>query len=138
MGINTAIIQFAQGICFAIPVNTVRWVVSSLIREGKVSRGYLGIAGQNVPLPVRVVRYFQLEQESGAQIMDVTADSPAHRAGLKEGDIIVSLDNSAVTGVDDIHRRLSGEFIDRRLKMVLLRDWTNRLEIEIVPAEYPD
>jgi S1-C subfamily serine protease len=138
VGINTAIIQFAQGICFAIPVNTVRWVVSLLISEGKVTRGYLGIAGQNVPLPVRVVRYFQLEQDSGVQILDVTAGSPAHRSGLKEGDIIVSLDNNAITGVDDIHRLLSGELIGRRLQMVLLRDWTKRLEIEIEPVEYPD
>lgn len=138
VGINTAIIQFAQGICFAIPVNTMRWVVSSLIREGKVTRGYLGIAGQNVPLPVRVVRYFQLNQDAGVQVMDVTAGSPAHGAGLKEGDIIISLDNNPVTGVDDIHRLLSSDVIGKGLDIILLREWTNRLEMKIVPVESPD
>ena len=138
VGINTAIIQFAQGICFAIPVNTMRWVVSSLIREGKVTRGYLGITGQNVPLPVRVVRYFQLTQNAGVQIMDVMAGSPAHSAGLMEGDIIISLDNNPVTGVDDIHRLLSRDVIGKGLDITLLREWTNRLEMRIVPVESPD
>jgi len=138
VGINTAIIQFAQGICFAIPVNTMRWVVSSLIREGKVTRGYLGITGQNVPLPVRVVRYFQLKQDAGVQIMDVMVGSPAHSSGLKEGDIIISLDNNPVTGVDDIHRLLSRDIIGKGLDITLLREWTNRLEMRIVPVESPD
>jgi S1-C subfamily serine protease len=137
VGINTAIIQFAQGICFAIPVNTMRWVVTQLIREGKVVRGFLGIAGQTVPLPVRVVRYFQLGHDSGVQVVDVTPASPAHRAGLKEGDVIISLAGEPVTSVDDIHRRLSQEAIGRKLDIVLLRDWTNRLEKSVIPAESP-
>jgi S1-C subfamily serine protease len=137
IGINTAIIQFAQGICFAIPVNTMRWVVTQLIKEGKVVRGFMGISGQTVPLPVRVVRYFQLDHNSGVQVVDVVPASPAHRAGLKEGDVIIALGGEPVTSIDDIHRRLTKESIGRSLGIVLLRNWTNRLEVTIVPAESP-
>jgi S1-C subfamily serine protease len=138
IGINTAIIQQAQGICFAIPINTMRWVVSSLIREGKVTRGYLGIAGQNVPLPVKVVRYFQLGQDSGVQMIEVKPGSPAYFAGLKAGDIMVSLEGNSITSVDDIHRLLSRESIGKRMKVVFLRDWTNRVEGDIIPAVNPE
>ncbi len=137
IGINTAIIQYAQGICFAIPVNTMRWVVTRLLREGRVVRGFLGISGQTVPLPVRVVRYLHIECDSGVQVVDVTADSPAHRAGLKEGDVIIALDGKPVASVDDIHRRLTGESIGRNMSLVLLRNWTSRLEISIMPAQSP-
>jgi S1-C subfamily serine protease len=137
IGINTAIIQYAQGICFAIPVNTMRWVVTQLIREGKVVRGFLGISGQTVPLPVRVVRYFQLGHNSGVQVVDVISGSLAHGAGLKEGDIIISLGGEPVTSVDDIHRRLNREAIGKRLEVVLLRDWTKRVETSVVPGENP-
>jgi len=137
VGINTAVIQFAQGICFAIPVNTVRWVVSLLIRDGKVTRGYIGIAGQRVPLPARLVRYFQLGHDTGVQVLSVTPNSPAHMAGLKEGDVIVSLGQSPIASVDDIHRLLSKDVIGRKLDTVLLREGA-RLEMSIVPAESPD
>ena len=138
IGINTAIIQQAQGICFAIPVNTMRWVVTSLIREGRVTRGYLGIAGQNVPLPVKVVRYFQLSQEAGVQLMEVVPGSPAYLAGLKPGDILISLGDRPVGSVDDIHRLLIRESIGRPLNAVYLRDWTTRNETSITPARSPD
>jgi S1-C subfamily serine protease len=137
IGINTAIIQYAQGICFAIPVNTMRWVVTRLIREGKVVRGFIGISGQTVPLPVRVVRYFQLGHDSGVQVIDVASGSPAHRGGLKEGDVIISFGGEPVASVDDIHRRLTREAIGKSQGVVLLRDWTARLEKSIVPAESP-
>ena len=137
IGINTAIIQYAQGICFAIPVNTMRWVVTQLIREGKVVRGFIGISGQTVPLPVRVVRFFQLGHNSGVQVVDAVPGSPAHRAGLKEGDIIISFGGEPATSVDDIHRRLSRDAIGKRLEVVILRDWTKRMEMSIVPAENP-
>ena len=137
VGINTAIIQFAQGICFAIPVNTVRWVVSLLIREGKVTRGYLGISGQMVPLPVRVVRYLQLGHDTAVQVLGVTPNSPAHVAGLREGDTILSLGQTPVTGVDDIHRLLTRDVIGKKLDIVLLREG-ERLETSIVPAVSPD
>lgn len=138
IGINTAVIQYAQGICFAIPVNTMRWVVSLLIREGKVTRGYLGISGQNVPLPVRVVRYFQFKQGGGVQILDVVPDSPADIGGLKTGDILVSLDGSQITSIDDIHRSLGREMIGKKLQVTLLRDWTKKVEASVIPAENPD
>jgi S1-C subfamily serine protease len=135
IGINTAVVQFAQGICFAIPVNTVRWVVSALIREGKVTRGYLGITGQTVPLPVRVARYFHLVQESAVQVLGVESGSPAFRSGLKEGDLITSLHGSPVSNIDDVHRVLVRESIGKSLEISILRDWTTRLDISIVPEE---
>jgi len=138
VGINTAIIQFAQGICFAIPVNTVRWVVSLLIREGKVTRGYLGISSQTVPLPVQVVRYFGLEHNSGVHVMGVSPGSPAEVAGLKEGDIIIYLGQDALSGIDDIHRILTRDVIRKSMNIVLLRGWTTRLEKTIVPEEVPE
>ena len=138
VGINTAIIQYAQGICFAIPVNTLRWVVTALIREGKVVRGYLGIAGQTIPLPVRVVRYFNLKHETGVQVMGVAADSPASAAGLQQGDIIISLNQLPVSGVDDIHRLLTREMIGRQMTIEILKNWTTRVERAIVPLASPD
>jgi S1-C subfamily serine protease len=138
IGINTAIIQFAQGICFAIPVNTMRWVVSLLIKDGKVTRGFVGISGQNVPLPIRVVRYFEFTQDSGVQILDVTPNSPAYITGLKTGDVIVAIDGNPVTKIDDIHRLLSRDIIGKKMQIVLLRDWINRLELNIIPAEIPE
>lgn len=138
VGINTAIIQFAQGICFSIPVNTLRWVVSLLIREGKVTRGYLGISGQMVPLPVRVVRYYRLKNETGVQVMGVAPNSPAQAAGLREGDVIISLGQEPVAGIDDVHRMLTRDVIGKKLDLVVLRDFTTRLEMSIVPAESPD
>jgi S1-C subfamily serine protease len=137
IGINTAIIQYAQGICFAIPVNTMRWVVTQLIREGRVTRGFLGISGQTVPLPVRVVRYFQLSNASGVQVTDVTPSSPARQAGLKEGDIVIALGGEPAASIDDIHRRLTREAIGKSLDVTLLRGWTHRLEKVIIPAESP-
>jgi S1-C subfamily serine protease len=138
VGINTAIIQYAQGICFAIPVNTVRWVVSLLLREGKVTRGYLGIAGQTIPLAVRLVRYFNLEHTTGVQIISVTAKSPADAAGLREGDVIISLDGKQVSSVDDIHRMLTRDAIGKVVQVAVLRDWTTKLEKKVTPAEMPE
>jgi S1-C subfamily serine protease len=138
IGINRAMIQFAQGICFAIPVNTVRWVVTQLLREGKVTRGFLGISGQIVPLPVQVVRHFRLEQETGVQVLDVIDNSPAYSTGMKEGDIIISLGKEPVKTVDDIHRRLTRDAIGKPLEITVLRDWSTRLEKEIVPAQSPE
>jgi S1-C subfamily serine protease len=138
IGINTAMIQFAQGICFAIPVNTVRWVVARLIKDGKVTRGYMGISGQTIALPTQVVRHFKLTQASAVQVMDVVPDSPAYVAGMQEGDVIVSLAGEPVKSVDDIHRRLTGESIGKRMEIAVVRDWRERLEKEIVPAPSPE
>jgi S1-C subfamily serine protease len=138
IGINTAIIQYAQGICFAIPVNTVRWVITLLLREGKVTRGFLGISGQTVPLPARVIRHFILPQETGVYVVQVAKGSPADNAGLKEGDVIISLDDQTITTVDDVHKLLTKERIGKELGIVLLRGWTQRLEVYAIPGRSPD
>ncbi len=138
IGINTAIIQYAQGICFAIPVNTMRWVVTLLLREGKVTRGFLGISGQTVPLPTRVIRYFSLPQGTGVHVMSVVKRSPADNAGLKEGDVILSLGQDPTASIDDIHRLLSKGVIGKRLELVLLREWTTKLVMSITPTESSD
>jgi len=138
IGINTAIIQFAQGICFAIPANTVRWVVGMLIREGKVTRGYLGIQGQTVPLPVRVTRHFQLPQTTAVQVLGVEPGSPAEGAGLREGDVIVYFDGKPISSIDDIHRQLGREAIGKSLELVFLRDWQKRMETSIRPMASPE
>ena len=138
IGINTAIIQYAQGICFAIPVNTLRWVASALLRDGRVTRGYLGISGQTIPLAVKLVRHFQLEHAAAVQITNIVRHSPADLSGLKEGDVIISLNDKPVAGVDDIHRLLTRETIGKNLPIVILRGWTMRLEKSIVPIITPD
>ena len=138
IGINTAIIQYAQGICFAIPVNTMRWVVTLLLREGKVIRGFLGISGQTVPLPARVIRYFSLPQETGVHVMNVLKGSPADNAGLKEGDVIISLAEETITTVDDIHKLLQADRIGQKLRISLLRDWTQKLEAYVTPGQSQD
>jgi S1-C subfamily serine protease len=135
IGINTAIIHFAQGICFAIPVNTMRWVVTLLLREGKVTRGFLGISGQTVPLPIRVVRHFNLPQESGVHVMNVFPGSPAERAGLKEGDVIINFSQCPTNSIDDLHKLLTTNVVGMKLDMVVLRGWTERLEMSVIPAQ---
>jgi S1-C subfamily serine protease len=135
IGINTAIIQHAQGICFAVPVNTMRWVVTALLREGKITRGFLGIAGQTVPLPVKVVRFFNLKQDSGVYVVGVSPGSPAASAGLMEGDVVLGLEGTATGGVDDIHRFLTRDVIGKRLGLRVLRDWKTMLELSAVPQE---
>lgn len=138
IGINTAIIQFARGICFAIPVNTMRWVVSMLMREGKITRGYLGINGQTVPLPVRVARHFNLRQSSAAFVAGVSPGTPADKAGLKEGDVIISFAGRPVANLDDVHRLLVAEVIGREIEVVVLRRWMLKRTATIVPAPSPD
>ena len=138
VGINTAIIQAAQGICFAIPVNTVRWVVTQLIREGRVVRGYLGISGQTIPLPTRVIRYYNLSCSSAVQVMGVAPGSPAGAAGLQQGDVIIFLNQRPVCGVDDIHRILTRDSIGQEMPVAVLKNWTTRLDLRIVPSSSPD
>src|SRR6266498_87655 len=100
IGVNTAMILPAQGICFATSIDTAKFVASRLIRDGKVSRSYIGLAGQNVPLPRRVVRYYNLPVESGIMIISYDMNSPARKAGALEGDIIVGFDDRPIAGID--------------------------------------
>jgi S1-C subfamily serine protease len=136
VGINTAMIQHAQGLCFAVPSNTARFVVSQLVREGRVRRSWLGLAGQGLALPRRLARFHALTQPSGVLVVDVERDSPAERAGLRPRDIVVALDGRPVAAVDDLHRMLTAELLGRRTTVVVLRH-TERAELEIVPAESP-
>jgi S1-C subfamily serine protease len=136
IGINTAIIPAAQGICFAIAGNTAKFVVTELIRHGKVRRSYIGVAGQTTPLPRRVVRHHVLAAESGARIMSIAAGSPAAVAGLEVGDVIVALDGTPVTGVDTLHRLLTADRIGAAVELTALR-LTQKLAIPIVPAARP-
>src|SRR4029079_8303513 len=114
IGVNTAMILPAQGICFAIASNTAKLVATQLIRDGKVSRSYIGLAGQNVPLPRRIVRYYDLAVDSGIFVVSFEANSPARKSGLREGDIIIGFDDHPTAGIDDLHKLLTEERIGRQ------------------------
>jgi len=132
IGVNTAMILPAQGICFAIAINTAKLVAGQLIKSGRITRGYIGLAGQNVPLLRNVVRYHHLAVESGVQVISVEPDGPSRLAGLREGDIVVGFDNQPVSSIDDLHRYLSGAGIDAKSHLIVLRG-AERLEIAITP-----
>ena len=134
VGINTAVILPAQGICFAVGINTAKFVAAQLIRHGKIRRGRIGVAGQNVPLLRLAVRAHALQSKTGVLVTGVEPNSPADRAGLKEGDIIVGLDGQPVSGIDDLHRLLATDRIGVRTTVVVLRE-AAKLDLEIVPEE---
>src|SRR5580765_975443 len=134
VGINTAMIRPAQGLCFAIGINTARFVASRLIRDGRIRRGYIGIAGQNVDVPRAVARTNQLAVSSGVLVTSIEARSPAEEAGFKKGDIILSFGAQAVTGVDDLHRLLSEEQIGSSSPLLVLRRGERRT-LHVVPSE---
>jgi S1-C subfamily serine protease len=135
IGVNTAMIGAAQGICFAIGVNTAVFVASRLIRDGRVTRSYIGVAGQNMALSRRFVRFHHLERESGIQVASVEPESPAAGAGLAQGDIVVGFDGHAVGGIDDLHRMLTDRRVGQAAELVILRG-TEKLTLSIVPEEY--
>jgi S1-C subfamily serine protease len=121
IGVNTAVIISAQGICFAIASATAERVAIALIHDGHVRRAWLGVGGEGVPLPRRVVRHFALARESGVRIDSVEPDSPAAAAGFAPGDVIVALDGEAMGDVDDLQRALGAEAIGRRTEFIVLR-----------------
>jgi S1-C subfamily serine protease len=133
VGVNTAVILPAQGICFAISVNTAKWVAARLIKDGKITRSYIGVAGQNVPLPRRLVRFYKLEQESGVMVAGVEEGSPAAKAGLEEGDIVIGFAGKKVTDIDDLHRQLTEERVGKEFGLVYLRG-AERTETVVVPG----
>ena len=130
---NTAVILPAQGICFAIGSNTAQFVASRLIRDGRITRSYIGVAGQNVPLHRRVVRYYDLPGDSGVLVMSVEKGSPAEKAGLREGDVIVACASKTITSVDDLHRLLTEEQLGVATTITAIR-MTEKIETRIVPA----
>jgi S1-C subfamily serine protease len=134
IGVNTAVIRPAQGICFAIAASTAQFVAGRLIRDGKIRRSYLGVAGQNEPLPRRVVRFHSLAVESGVRVMSVQAKSPAAAAGLQQGDIIVAYGNHPIRGIDDLHRLLTDEEVGAGTTLTVLRR-TEKLVLPVTPAE---
>ncbi|HXL11301.1 MAG TPA: trypsin-like peptidase domain-containing protein [Gemmatimonadales bacterium] len=137
IGVNTAVILPAQGICFAVGINTAKFVTGQLIRHGKIRRGKIGVAGQNVSLARLVVRAHGLEAKSGVLVTGVDANSPAARAGVQPEDIIVGLDDKPVTGIDDLHRLLASDRIGAETTIVVLRK-AEKLELPITPAESPN
>ena len=122
MGMNTAMIMPAQGICFAIAANTAAFVMGKLIHEGRIRRSYLGVAGQNVPLHRRVVRFHSLPRESAVLVVSVEPDSPDARAGLQAGDLLIAYGDRPVASVDDLHRLLTEEQAGVGATIAILRD----------------
>ena len=134
VGINTAMIAPAQGICFAIGIDTAIWVATRLMRDGRVRRSRLGLSAQTVPITTRVRRFHGLQQASGVMVSDLAADGPGKQAGLQAGDVLVSFDGAPITGVDDLHRALTAERAGVAVPLGLLRR-TELLTIQVTPAE---
>jgi S1-C subfamily serine protease len=134
VGVNTATIVGAQGLCFAIGINTAKFVAGRLLREGKIRRSYIGVEAQTVPLLRRVVRFYDLPSESGVIVISVENSSPGQKAGLREGDVIVAMDGKAVAGVDDLHRLLTDARVGSVSTITVLRH-TEKLELKVVPEE---
>jgi S1-C subfamily serine protease len=134
IGINTAVIAGAQGICFAVASNTASFVVTELIRHGRVRRASIGVAGQTIPLPRRIAHAAGLTSHTGVVIVAIEQDSPAAEAGLEAGDVILALDEEPIGGVDDLVRLLNGQWIDRRVELRIFRQGEVQT-VTITPVE---
>src|SRR5438270_7490612 len=134
IGVNSATIMGAQGLCFAIGINTAKFVASRLLQQGRIQRAYIGVEAQTVPLHRRVVRFYDLAKETGVMVVGIASGSPAERAGLREGDVILAFAGQPVAGVDDLHRLLTDTQVGVRSPLSILRR-TERLEMDIVPQE---
>jgi len=134
VGINTAVILGAQGLSFSVPIDTARWVLSELMQHGRVRRGVLGLAAQTRPLDRRLARHHAIAQRSGVELMEVVPGKPADRAGLKSGDVLVSLDGTAVESVDEVHRLLGASSIGRPMACKVLRG-AALVELTVTPGE---
>jgi S1-C subfamily serine protease len=134
IGVNTAVILPAQGLCFAVAINTAKFVAGQLIRHGRIRRAYLGVGGQSVTIPRLVVRSHQLSASTGVLVISVEKQSPAERAGLMEGDVIVALDDVPVRGVDDLHKFLTDARIDTSCRLTLLRR-SRKIFVTVVAQE---
>jgi S1-C subfamily serine protease len=136
IGINTAVILPAQGLCLAVASNTARFVAARLIRDGRIRRSYIGVAGEHTPIPRNVARFHSLAVASGVAVRSVESGSPAETAGLQAGDVIHALGELPVRGVDDLHRQLTDELIGVPQQLAILRGAERRM-ITVVPAEKP-
>jgi S1-C subfamily serine protease len=136
IGVNTAVILPAQGLCFAIAINTAKYIAGWLIKDGVIHRAFLGVGGQTTKMLRRVVRHFNLPMESAMLVLSVEPGSPASRAGLREGDLIVDFNGHPIGGVDDLHKQLTGAQVGVRSVLTVIRH-TEKLQIEVVPEESP-
>jgi S1-C subfamily serine protease len=136
IGINTAIIPSAQGICFAIPINAAKHILPQLMQHGRVVRGYLGLHGHNVPLAPPLARTFELTQEAAIEVVAVEPHGPADQAGIEADDLVVTLGEEPVTSVDDLHRLLTQLPVGVPSSVILLRG-QRRLQRFVLPEEYP-
>lgn len=135
VGMNTAIIASAQGICFAIGIETVRQVALELLRHGRVRRASIGVAAQTVSIAQRLRRHFEISQASATRVISVTSDGPGERAGIRTGDLIVAFDGQPVGGVDDLHRLLIGSRIGSTVALQVIRHGRRaRLDVALVEA----
>jgi len=135
VGVNTAVILPAQGICLAIPSHTAKFIASRLIRDGRISRGYIGVGGQNVTLPRRTVHFYRLNNQRGILVISVEPGSPAQRAGVRKGDVIISYGKKPVTGIDDLHRHLTEDQVGISAPLDVIRG-TERITLHMVPEEF--
>jgi len=134
IGVNTAVILPAQGICFAIGIDTAKYVAAWLIKDGKIRRSYIGVSGQNVPLHRRLVRHYQLGAATGVLVIGVAPGSPASLSGLREGDLIVELNGQPMPSIDALHKFLTGDQIGIEARLTIIRG-TEKMNIPIKPAE---
>ncbi len=136
VGVNTAIILPAQGICFAVPANTARWVAGQLMTEGRIRRAYIGLAGQNILLPQGIVHVDKVPVESGVYVASLEENSPAYLGGIREGDVIIAVNGQIAKSMDDLHRFLTKEKIGERIRLILIRQF-EKIALDVVPQEVP-
>jgi S1-C subfamily serine protease len=136
IGINTAIIPSAQGICFAIPINMAKLILTQLMQHGRIVRGYLGLHGRDVPIPRAIARFLGLTQESGVEVVSLESDGPAGQAGMEEGDVILTMGDHPITALDSLQKRLAEIPVGIPAEIVVLRN-NRRLSRFVVPGEYP-
>jgi S1-C subfamily serine protease len=136
VGINTAVIQPAQGICFAIPINMAKHVLPSLLKYGRVIRGYLGLHGRRVPIEPGLIAKFGLKESTGLEVLNLEEDGPAQTAGVWIEDVIIGFGEQPVASIDDLHKLLTQLPVGVHTRMILLRDG-KRIERQVTPTDYP-
>ncbi len=136
IGVNTAIIPGAQGICFAVAGDTAQWVLGQLLAHGRVKRGWLGVAGMNAPLARRIARHHGIDNAAGVRVRSIEAGSPASIAGLEAGDLIVGYDGETITGIDRLQQVLNAQRIGRRCELVVLRH-ARKVALQATAVERP-
>lgn len=134
IGVNTAMIQAAQGLCFAIAVDTAKFIAGRLIRDGRIRRSYIGVAGQNVPVRRQIARYYDLPNENGILVVSTDDESPARKAGLEAGDVIVAFAGERIEGIDELHRQLTEERVGAKQPVTVIRG-NQKLDVGIIPLE---